>query len=549
MHTMTSPIALRQGGFAGYLAAALSVMTVGLAIGGGTMLQMNKDSSAVQAKLTTDQGLQTAARYLANAATDAGGSYTTPADSAGYVPAGSTPLSGKDGYGQPLVYCHADGVTAANGGVIAIVSGGADKVFSSSNRNTLCANAFAGSLTGDKAVVLTKSDVDAIKGGGASSGGGGTALDASSQITVGKVTIGNAIGGDTNTQLNVEKDALVGGNVGAGSVSTSGNITSGGQLGGSTLAITSDGSVGGNLNVTGTLNTANVAITGGTISGTSLTGVSISGANITGGTISGATIGSVASTALVTNLNADLLDGQTGSWYQTATNLTSGTLPVGRLPAFNGDITAVANTGPNTMAVTVAKIQGRSVASTAPATGNILAWNGTSWSPMAAPSSGQFLSWNGSSWIGATPTASDARIGTLASAAPAKFCWSASGTIQCNGGATLNIDSAYTEQAKTYASAPSALDTNFNVHKFPVTTATVALPSAADANTNKNYTVFLVGSASGAVTWATQGAGGAIKWPGGTAPSMPASGTVAIFQFTTLPGTTNTWIGAKVYQE
>lgn len=38
-----------------------------------------------------------------------------------------------------------------------------------------------------------------------------------------------------------------------------------------------------------------------------------------------------ASSAKVTNLDADLLDGQTGSYYQTATNLTSGTIPQARM--------------------------------------------------------------------------------------------------------------------------------------------------------------------------------------------------------------------------
>ncbi|MBL0349495.1 MAG: hypothetical protein IPP68_03840 [Elusimicrobia bacterium] len=39
----------------------------------------------------------------------------------------------------------------------------------------------------------------------------------------------------------------------------------------------------------------------------------------------------VTNTGLVANLNADLLDGQTGSFYQSATNLTAGTLPNARV--------------------------------------------------------------------------------------------------------------------------------------------------------------------------------------------------------------------------
>lgn len=50
----------------------------------------------------------------------------------------------------------------------------------------------------------------------------------------------------------------------------------------------------------------------------------------------------VASTTVVTNLNADKLDGQDGSYYQNASNLSSGTLPAGRFPALTGDITTTA---------------------------------------------------------------------------------------------------------------------------------------------------------------------------------------------------------------
>lgn len=41
-------------------------------------------------------------------------------------------------------------------------------------------------------------------------------------------------------------------------------------------------------------------------------------------------------------LDADLLDGQHGSYYRSASNLNAGTLPAARLPAFTGDVTSVA---------------------------------------------------------------------------------------------------------------------------------------------------------------------------------------------------------------
>lgn len=40
----------------------------------------------------------------------------------------------------------------------------------------------------------------------------------------------------------------------------------------------------------------------------------------------------IQSTTVVFNLNADLLDGQQGSYYQNASNLNAGTLPEARLP-------------------------------------------------------------------------------------------------------------------------------------------------------------------------------------------------------------------------
>lgn len=58
-------------------------------------------------------------------------------------------------------------------------------------------------------------------------------------------------------------------------------------------------------------------------------------------------------------LDADLLDGQNGSWYQSLANST-GTLPTTALPAYTGDVTSPAGSSVNTIAnnaVTFAKIQ------------------------------------------------------------------------------------------------------------------------------------------------------------------------------------------------
>lgn len=59
----------------------------------------------------------------------------------------------------------------------------------------------------------------------------------------------------------------------------------------------------------------------------------------------------VNSSTVVTNLNADLLDGQHGSFYQNAGNLNAGTLLAARLPAFTGgDVTSSAGSAVLTLA-------------------------------------------------------------------------------------------------------------------------------------------------------------------------------------------------------
>lgn len=60
---------------------------------------------------------------------------------------------------------------------------------------------------------------------------------------------------------------------------------------------------------------------------------------------------SVTSTTAVTNLNADLLDGQHGSYYQNAANLNAGTILAARMPAFSGgDVSSTAGTTSLTLA-------------------------------------------------------------------------------------------------------------------------------------------------------------------------------------------------------
>jgi hypothetical protein len=59
---------------------------------------------------------------------------------------------------------------------------------------------------------------------------------------------------------------------------------------------------------------------------------------------------SVTSTTLVTNLNADLLDGNDSTYFTNATNLASGTVPAARMPAHTGDATSTAGSVALTLA-------------------------------------------------------------------------------------------------------------------------------------------------------------------------------------------------------
>lgn len=103
---------------------------------------------------------------------------------------------------------------------------------------------------------------------------------------------------------------------------------------------------------------------------------------------------------LGTNLTSGTVTGQMLRWNGTAwaastvgtqltdlnaNNITTGTLLPSRLPAFTGDL-SVSMT--SSVATTVTAIQGRQVLATAPASGNVLKWNGTAWAPAAESGSG-----------------------------------------------------------------------------------------------------------------------------------------------------------------
>ena len=85
-------------------------------------------------------------------------------------------------------------------------------------------------------------------------------------------------------------------------------------------------------------------LSGGTLTGgLSGTTAAFSG-QITNTIATGTAPFAITSTTLVSNLNAQYLNGQLGGWYQDAANLNAGTLLAARLPAFTGDVSSTVGT-------------------------------------------------------------------------------------------------------------------------------------------------------------------------------------------------------------
>ena len=81
----------------------------------------------------------------------------------------------------------------------------------------------------------------------------------------------------------------------------------------------------------------------------------------------------------VTGLQAALDLKAASTHTHAATDITSGTLAATRMPALSGDVSSSVGT----VSVTVTALQGRTVVSTAPASGDALVWSGSNWAPTA----------------------------------------------------------------------------------------------------------------------------------------------------------------------
>jgi hypothetical protein len=150
----------------------------------------------------------------------------------------------------------------------------------------------------------------------------------------------------------------------------------------------------------------------------------------TGPNASALQTGELASNAFTGDLYLKREDAVVEKIGSDASKLSTGTMPAGRLPALSGDVASNAGSA----SVIVTKLQGKAIATTAPASGQFLSWNATlnQWEPVTmvlpsaggdlsgtlvsatvakiqgravsstAPSSGQVLKYDGTQWAPAT---------------------------------------------------------------------------------------------------------------------------------------------------
>lgn len=127
------------------------------------------------------------------------------------------------------------------------------------------------------------------------------------------------------------------------------DVTATGTVSGA--SVTASGPVSGaSLSVSGTASVGSISTSGAAQVGTLTSSGAAQATRLTLTQTTGTAPITVSSTTVVSNLNADLLDGQEGSYYQNASNLSSGTLLADRLPAFSGDASSTAGTASLTLA-------------------------------------------------------------------------------------------------------------------------------------------------------------------------------------------------------
>lgn len=222
--------------------------------------------------------------------------------------------------------------------------------------------------------------------------------------TNGQLLIGNASGGLTKATLTAGTNVTI--TNGNGSITIDATAGAGGvsSFSAGTTGLTPSTGTTGAVTLAGTLNVANGGTGATTLtgivkgSGTSPLSVAVAGTDYVApnGNITG-TAGNVTGTVAIANggtgqttaanaINALVpsQSGQSGKVLTTNGSVVSwGTAGGSGITALTGDVTA---SGSGSVSATVQKIQSRTVASTAPSAGQVLAWNDTTsqWEPTSA---------------------------------------------------------------------------------------------------------------------------------------------------------------------
>ena len=159
-----------------------------------------------------------------------------------------------------------------------------------------------------------------------------------------------------------------------------------------------------------------------------------------------------------------------------ASNISTGTLAAGRLPAFGGDLLSVAGSA----SPTVVKLNGRAISLDTPSTGDVLIWDGSKYDPGVPASTPSGAA--GGSLTGTYPNPVVSKVGAVAvtgtpaadmlivTSGAAAASWSAVPNCPDSGGQHLN----YNSTTHTFFVGTSANPTN-----SPGAVAVADLPSAS----------------------------------------------------------------------
>jgi hypothetical protein len=279
-----------------------------------------------------------------------------------------------------------DGDMASYDGLltIALISAGPNRTF-----ETVCNNALGTITSGGDDVVMryTYEQAVSIELWKESSTPGAIETSSLSQsVGIGKTA-------DPLYKLDVLGNSMMAGNLSVTQAIDANSLTAGTvDINGGTIDNTS---IGGAVRSSGAFTTLNSNSGTSTVGLTATGTISLSGTGTINGLSVGATTASTGrftnltwtgtltppNSTLISNLNADLLDGQHGAFYQDASNLNAGTLPVARTPAYQGDVAKVQGDD----YTFIESFQGYALKiNPAPAADQVMGWDSSNkvWKPM-----------------------------------------------------------------------------------------------------------------------------------------------------------------------